>query len=126
MKVTELTSPALDLWVAKALGFGDKVRFTEYGEGYDEECFFFHPVHDAAGFEVHASGDRWSPSSNWSHGGPIIERELIDLYADGKGAWRSTHCSDQMIVAHQKGSAPLIAAMRAYVATKYGDEVPEE
>jgi hypothetical protein len=28
-----------------------------------------------------------SPSTSWAQGGPIIEREAIELVPDGKGSW---------------------------------------
>ena len=53
-------------------------------------------------------------STNWGHGGPIIEREGIEICPIGNGEFY--------------GDTPLIAAMRCYVASKLGDEVeiPEE
>ena len=78
--------------------------------------------------------DRWqqySPSTDWAQGGPIIEREKIELryhdvivagiwYRDGIG---SDECSHKAI-----GPTPLIAAMRCYCCSKLGEtvEVPEE
>lgn len=64
------------------------------------------------------------PSTDWSQGGPIIEREEIETRkANSKewGAWK-----DGVGCIH--GPTPLIAAMRCYVASKLGDEVeiPEE
>lgn len=65
----------------------------------------------------------FNPSTDWSQGGPIIEREMIDLQClptkQGEFIWR-TACAD--------GTTPLIAAMRCYVASKMGDviETPEE
>lgn len=66
----------------------------------------------------------YAPSTNWSQGGPIIEREEIETRkANSKewGAWK-----DGVGCIH--GPTPLIAAMRCYVASKLGDEVeiPEE
>jgi hypothetical protein len=60
-----------------------------------------------------------SPSTNWAHGGPIIERERIDVLYEHDLRW---------IAVPQKGiesygPTPLIAAMRCYVASKLGDEV---
>jgi len=69
-----------------------------------------------------------SPSTNWAHGGPIIERERMRLMHTeelGKNPWSAI-----LAGAHyaEFGPTPLIAAMRCYVASKLGDEVeiPEE
>jgi hypothetical protein len=63
-------------------------------------------------------------STDWQHGGPIIEREgmciqspevmesddwIANVYRSG-GKWRS-------------GPTLLVACMRAYVASKFGEEV---
>jgi hypothetical protein len=73
-------------------------------------------------------------STDWSQGGPIIEREEIstakleetlpDAMAPHPACW-SGHV-DGIFVRY--GPTPLIAAMRCYVASKLGDEVdvPEE
>jgi hypothetical protein len=100
MKTTELTGIALDWAVAKCADLP------------------FPIVYDEDGRKVLVS-----PSTNWAQGGPIIEREMIDLKClptkQGGFIWR-TACAD--------GPTPLIAAMRCYVASKLGDEVeiPEE
>jgi hypothetical protein len=63
-------------------------------------------------------------STDWAQGGPIIERERVNVdpspdsaewysYYDNNGKWHS-------------GPTPLIAAMRCYVSSKFGDTVPEE
>jgi hypothetical protein len=67
----------------------------------------------------------FNPSSDWSIGGPIIDREGIAFLpgpvpsADGRIWWRA------MVVGgpRQEGSTQLIAAMRAYCAATFGDEV---
>lgn len=62
----------------------------------------------------------WTPlfSTNWSQGGPIIEREQIDIQCfprkSGGVVWRTFHAD---------GPTPLIAAMRCFVALRLGDEV---
>ena len=63
-----------------------------------------------------------SPSINWSQGGPIIERESINLVKMHGHEW---HADCGKVAT---GPTPLIAAMRCYVASKLGDEVeiPEE
>jgi hypothetical protein len=72
-------------------------------------------------------GDPFFPAStDWAFGGPIIEREKINLrYDDEDGEWvAGWECT----VNSGWGDTPLIAAMRCYVASKLGDEVelPEE
>jgi len=66
------------------------------------------------------SESRYSPSTNWSQGGPIIEEESI--------------CPHRTIVKWEasidgvtlgEGETALIAAMRAYVTFKFGEEVDE-
>lgn len=67
-------------------------------------------------------------STDWAHGGPIIEREGIQLRC-GLGGWVALpYDSAFSEEAYQEGDTPLIAAMRCYVASKLGDEVelPEE
>lgn len=75
----------------------------------------------------------YQPSTDWNQGGPIIEREGIDVYCTFKGnpnhrdvAWRRStwrakyhHESRPASIA----STPLIAAMRCYVTSKLGDEI---
>ena len=73
-------------------------------------------------------GYAWDYSTNWAKGGPIIEREFIDVvYCPGDAAWRAS--MDMREKTHEQyGPTPLIAAMRCYVASKLGDtiEIPEE
>ena len=68
----------------------------------------------------------WSPSTNWNHGGPIIERERIDVFSISNGnGW----CAQSDVrVYNGYGPTPLIAALRCFVASKLGDEVdiPED
>ena len=73
-------------------------------------------------------GHRWS--IDWAQGGPIIERERIELKvylrADLVTQWRAVAFTSGTVPMY--GDTPLIAAMRCYVASKLGDEVeiPEE
>jgi hypothetical protein len=69
-------------------------------------------------------------STDWAQGGPIIEREGINLdnYAKNPqwSAW--TPAPNQATgEAQAYGPTPLIAAMRCYVASKLGDniDIPE-
>ena len=61
----------------------------------------------------------------WSDGGPIIEREGIDICTSTRGGWIATLLIDgeNNEVVRGEGETCLIAAMRCYVASKLGDEV---
>lgn len=64
----------------------------------------------------------YRPSSDWSQGGPIIERESIELSDyDTDGGCCASIAHDDL----QHGPTVLIAAMRCYVASVFGDEVPD-
>jgi hypothetical protein len=103
MKTSELTGAALDWAVTKAEGFDHEVTSSEWG--------------------------MWGWATDWAQGGPIIEREKIDVIADpnGKDVWMGRLYQNR---AEYKAFAatPLIAAMRCYVASKLGDDIniPEE
>jgi hypothetical protein len=60
----------------------------------------------------------YDPSTNWEHGGPIIERERINLWNEGHD-WEASLYGKHIVW----GETPLVAAMRCYVASKLGDEV---
>ena len=63
-------------------------------------------------------------STDWSQGGPIIERECIDFYHQRESSlsviWCASYSPDDV---ESIGPTPLIAAMRCYVASVLGDEV---
>ena len=63
-------------------------------------------------------------SSDWAHGGPILEREGISIYRMTSD-WSAAHNPSG---ATQDGPTPLIAVMRCYVSNCLGSEVevPEE
>lgn len=97
IKISELTRTALDGVVAKC----------EQSERQ--------PIGNPAHF---------SPSTNWSQGGPIIERERIclrDTGDDGSCMWEADDQRDSF--GKCTGPTPLIAAMRCYVASKLGNTV---
>ena len=109
MKTYDLIGAALDWAVSKCEGIeweqGDFFA-REYGPGF-------------------------KPSTDWAHGGPIIEREGMQLQMEDIGEWHATMWWDdgegQREVVMQ-AATPLIAAMRCYVASKLGEEVdvPDE
>ena len=63
-------------------------------------------------------------STSWAQGGPIIEREKIDLncWAFHSVPWKAGIDGEFEAV----GPTPLIAAMRCYVVSKLGDTVAVE
>jgi hypothetical protein len=62
-------------------------------------------------------------STSWTKGGPIIEREINRVQEITEGLWEAEAWSHT-----EEGPTPLIAAMRCYVASKFGNtvEIPNE
>jgi Protein of unknown function (DUF2591) len=122
-KVCELEGALLDAAVAKAEGWKFEIR--KNGEiGY---CFAAIPDLGLVCF--------W-PSSSWDDGMPIVERECIALIppepivsveaerAAGMqpSPWLSWQWGDPARrMSH--GPTPLVAGMRSYVASRFGEEV---
>jgi hypothetical protein len=115
-KTSELEGALLDAAVAQAEGFAQWRVHTYEGEPDTPVCILGPVAMDR--FE-------WSPSEAWEQGGPIIERNLITVAYDYKTAQWGGACCDrqgrQISAFHYR--YPLIAAMRAYVASKLGEEV---
>jgi hypothetical protein len=116
MKTDDLTGAALDWAVAKCLP--DDTLAVYFDEDTGEPlCRDDWP-----------DNQEFKPSTDWAQGGPIIEREGLDIRKIRTAhamAWRSVTFDDSI---KQYGPTPLIAAMRCYVASKLGDdiEIPEE
>ena len=122
IKVATREGPLLDEWAARA----DKlVPYRE--EGHKRYWLVDLPNKPANIIGPAPKGIppelRYSPSTNWSQGGPIIDREEIELVhrngMDGLTLWA---IKDNVIM---RGETKLIAAMRAYVVSKFGEEVDE-
>lgn len=71
----------------------------------------------------------YSPSTDWAQGGPIIEREGIELKTWALDGWEA-HATDYShrpgndeVFAQVWAKTPLVAAMRCYVASRIGDEI---
>ena len=124
MKTNELTGAALDWAVAKCEGFSFGDWFSNDGElTVWIECV----NEDGRGPAGYFPAWCFSFSSNWSAGGPIIEREKIELIPprdEGDRDWMAVGFDlGRADLGIQEGSTPLIAAMRCLVASKLGDEV---
>lgn len=109
MKTSELTGPALDWAVARAIFLSGTARSLIRGEVKNY-------------------------STDWAEGGPIIEREGISVCYDvelcnmeGHEYW-ATQYSVGSGEGISFGPTPLIAAMRCYCCAELGDEIeiPEE
>ena len=70
----------------------------------------------------------FTPSTDWSQGGPLIEREGISLNLWAEFGWRAGTRTGKAPASFYSGPTPLIAAMRCVVAANLGDEVdvPDE
>jgi hypothetical protein len=127
LKTAELTGAMLDYWVAKAEGHAE-VELTGHSAGGNVKRQFCEVV--LPGEDGQEYWTEYDPSKDWARGGPIIEREKISVIQEryGNDEWeagrvRETgehHYTENAMF----GPTPLIAAMRAFVASKFGDEVP--
>lgn len=123
MKTSELKGADLDYWVGKAVGL-DKEPGARVSDHPDRDSQF-------------AQGGRfvWSPhpgtlfvfrpSTSWEQGGPIIERKGIHLTRGDNGEWESQVDRENHKPMHPicRGTTALVAAMRACVASEFGNEV---
>jgi hypothetical protein len=135
-RVADLEGANLALWVARAIGWR-----IEY-EGAKPICY------DDQGSVYSFGKCGFRPDLNWSQGGPIIERERINIvdHAEHQRPFSGARDNDRpdqfaafigdpfqlhdlgsfSFFDTQMGRTPLVAAMRAFVASKFGDEVPDE
>ena len=118
VKTSELIGDALDYAVAKCEGYEYNAKsglLYKFAEPHFRKLY----------------------STDWSQGGPIIERESIDTFTEKKSypdSWLASvarYQNAKKLVGwriHQYGPTPLIAAMRCYVASKLGDtvQIPRE
>ena len=107
MKLTaELIGAELDWAVAKCEGDTGNINewLSVYTDGTGDEHY----------------------STDWSQGGPIIERERVAIWwakwddiDSALPVWTAVRFNED----DYYGPTPLIAAMRCYVASKLGDEI---
>jgi len=114
MRVENMEGGVLDLWVALALG---EKRSTK------------HEATNECGLYWLKQGDYGSVklcprySTRPGDGQPIIESEYIStLYLESFGEWRASH---RLMRGNKSvcGNTALQAAMRAFVAARFGDNV---
>jgi hypothetical protein len=123
MKTSELTGAALD-WVVARL----ESQASPTGMDPAQILLYRSTATNAFMYK------RWAIpySTDWSQGGPIIDRERIattpmtpTVGEDRTPYWFANYEGQ---ITYRDGPTPLIAAMRCYVASKLGDdiEIPEE
>ena len=110
MKTCELTGPALDWAVAKALNIEVLVFAGRYvvlkPEGQVYSCAVF------------------APSLNWAQGGPITEREGICIFPDSTASGYLAYVRAEGKLQYRgAGATYLVAAMRCLLTMKLGEEV---
>ena len=113
-KTSELEGALLDAAVAKAKGW---IRIGNDWRTPKKNQFSGHHRFSVA---------EWIPSCIWDQGGPIIERERIEILCRppaGKkpAVWLAGSLTGGLRLT--EANTPLIAAMRAYVASKFGEDV---
>lgn len=118
VKAAELIGPALDWAVAKAIGGERKPhRFASNDDAPMYEAWVF-----PEGSYCRAC-TQWSPSTDWSQGGPLIEKHLVSFCVEHEDVILAVLCDDygMYISGWRQGETHLIAACRAIVAAKLGD-----
>ena len=119
VKTRELTGAALDWAVAKCEGIEPYlVRGLKFVKTNLWKTVGYDPT-------------PWNPSTDWSQGGPIIEREKLCIEGrPGMDKGWAAHYSkrSESHYFYSLGQTPLIAAMRCYVSSKLGDtvKIPDE
>lgn len=130
-KVAELEGVLLDYWVGRAF-LGRESNMTIGGMPAWNRYDFTGTGLDLGPNVDPDYTDTFEPSNQWRHGGPIIEWERIDLDFPGKADENeevtatihdSGEGSSYSVLACQSGPTALIAAMRCFVASKFGDMV---
>jgi len=111
MKTSELTGAALDWAVAKCIGH-------RVAESYGSYIRIYLPDLRQSGYTL-----AFCPSTDWEHGGPIIEQAVAKIERFSDALWEATAFTKNAQDFVQSGPTPLIAAMRCYVASKLGNEV---
>jgi hypothetical protein len=136
VKVSELNGRLLDAWVARAEGHN--VATIKQGD-------------TVVGYQLYYYSGDTPPlpeySTDWADGGPILEKAAIGWRDRGRTSnvgvhkglssvegqpWEAWFCDggdeggNGFLDRVQVGETLLIAAMRAFVASRFGDEVPGE
>lgn len=114
-KVAELEGALLDAAVAKAEGLEWAIEAYRVNAGYGITIVRDEPVCVVrSNLNIH-----YEPSTDWAVGGPLVEREALETMCVCKGRWSAMDVDN----GSRFGPTLLIAAMRCFVASKFGEEV---
>jgi hypothetical protein len=104
--VAELTGADLALWAARAA----ELEWPRIALDICRVGPLFAPID-------------FAPHEDWAQGGPLLEAYAIGFEPISDAEWLA---EDHITLRSGRGPTPLIAAMRALVASIYGDTVPDE
>jgi Protein of unknown function (DUF2591) len=126
IRISKATKPQIDWLVAKCEG---ETPRTVVNHTVTEFIAGIRRYYVTIDHWAHETDTRYDPSTNWAQGGPIIEREGVNIsiqnddhgntYSGEARWWAQMDCR----VHTSYGPTPLIAAMRCFVASKLGNEV---
>jgi hypothetical protein len=113
MLVANLRGQLLDYWVGRAKGVDPYVLPES-----DNRRLVINEATAKYGFRY------FEPSTDWAIAGPILEKEKISIvwFVD---KWSASKSEGQENMSSSEES-PLIAAMRCFVASKFGATVPDK
>lgn len=115
VKTSELSGKALDWAVASSEGASDLF--------YDTVASYWMKLNGKDITFSKGWSQSYLPSTDWSLGGAIIEREKIRL-DPRENEWQANSWNQMTLNFETSfGPTPLVAAMRRYVASKLGQEV---
>ncbi len=120
MKAQDLRGSKLAMWVALALGY----RVVRDGDHKGAELCVYLPNGIPYSFTKYG----WRPDLDGAVAQPIIEKERISTLVGPVGGPAWVACVGEYVTVldndppHGFGQTALIAAMRAFVASKYGYE----
>ncbi|CAB4121124.1 Bacteriophage P22, NinX [uncultured Caudovirales phage] len=143
MKTSELSGAALDWAVAKCEG--RKMQRNPMGPQGGHGWWIWEETPSGQGGilldksvymalgpyirpKTRRDGEKFSPSTNWAQGGPIIDREGFAFEFDSESESFIAFYPTKQSSPEGVGDTHLLAALRCYVASKVGDElsVPSE
>jgi len=108
-RVAELEGVELSLWAGRADG-------ADFRPDCNQGEYIITGGHSGITPEV------YSPHEDWAQAGPLLEEYAIGFHPISDAEWQA---EEHITCCTGRGPTPLIAAMRAFVASKFGDTVDE-